>query len=128
MTTFPTALVTGAGSGIGQACATALLREGWQVVFVGRRAAALQAAIAAAESQAGTGGRAIALPCDVADEAAVAALFDTVQQRCGRLDLLFNNAGIFVPGRTPDELPAAAWRQSVDVNLNGAFFCLSHAF
>ncbi|MDE2145109.1 MAG: SDR family oxidoreductase [Burkholderiales bacterium] len=127
MTTPRTALVTGAGSGIGQACATALLHEGWQVVFVGRREAPLQAAIAAAGA-AGAPGTGLALPCDVADEAAVAALFDTVRQRCGRLDLLFNNAGVFVPGRTPDELPASAWRQSVDVNLHGAFHCLSHAF
>ncbi len=124
----PTAIVTGAGSGIGQACATALLREGWRVIFVGRRAAALEAAVAAA-GQAGADVRqAIAIPCDVADEAAVAALFDAVQAGCGRLDLLFNNAGIFVPAATPDTLSAAAWRQAVDVNLNGAFFCLSNAF
>ncbi len=120
-----TAIVTGAGSGIGQACATALLREGWRVVFVGRRADALQAAIAAAGAD---GARAIALPCDVADADAVQALFDTVQQRCGRLDLLFNNAGGGLASKTPDLVGAAEWRQVVDVNLNGAFYCLSHAF
>ena len=119
------ALVTGAGSGIGQGCATALLNEGWHVVFVGRRADALQAAIAAAGS---AGERAVAMPCDVSDETAVAALFDAVQQRFGRLDLLFNNAGISLPVTTPDELSAAAWREAVDINLSGAFFCLSHAF
>jgi NAD(P)-dependent dehydrogenase (short-subunit alcohol dehydrogenase family) len=122
------ALVTGAGSGIGRACATALLREGWQVVFTGRREAALQAAIANAASEGIDVSRACALPCDVSDEAAVARLFDAVQQRFGRLDLLFNNAGIFLPGAMPDALSASAWRQAVDVNLNGAFFCLSHAF
>ena len=119
------ALVTGAGSGIGQGCATALLNEGWHVVFVGRRAEALQAAITAAGS---AGERAAAMPCDVSDETAVATLFDAVQQRFGRLDLLFNNAGISLPVTTPDELSAAAWREAVDINLSGAFFCLSHAF
>jgi NAD(P)-dependent dehydrogenase (short-subunit alcohol dehydrogenase family) len=120
-----TAIVTGAGSGIGQACATALLHEGWQVVFVGRREAALHEAIAAAGEP---GRNAIALPCDVADADAVQALFDTVAQRCGRLDLLFNNAGGGLASKTPDLVSAAEWRQVVDVNLNGAFYCLSHAF
>ena len=119
------ALVTGAGSGIGQACATALLHDGWHVVFSGRRLDALQAAIAAAGAHTG---QAVALPVDVSDEAQVAALFDTVQQRFGRLDLLFNNAGIFPPASAPDDLQATAWRQAVDINLNGAFFCLSQAF
>jgi NAD(P)-dependent dehydrogenase (short-subunit alcohol dehydrogenase family) len=119
------ALVTGASSGIGKACATALLRDGWQVVFVGRRAELLHAAIAAAGDAAPRG---TALPCDVADEAAVAAAFDTVRQRFGRLDLLFNNAGVSLPVQTPDEIDARTWRQAVDVNLNGAFFCLSQAF
>ena len=120
-----TALVTGAGSGIGQACATALLRDGWQVVFVGRREAALHEAIAAAGAD---GARAIALPCDVSDDVAVKQLFDTVQQRCGRLDLLFNNAGIMLPPTLPDDYAASAWRQAVDINLNGAYFCLANAF
>jgi NAD(P)-dependent dehydrogenase (short-subunit alcohol dehydrogenase family) len=119
------ALVTGAGSGIGKACATALLNDGWNVVFTGRRMEALQAAIAAAGE---AGQRGVAIPSDVTDEASVAALFDAVRQRFGRLDLLFNNAGISLPARTPDEVDAAAWRQAVDTNLNGAFFCLSQAF
>jgi len=119
------ALVTGASSGIGKACATALLRDGWQVVFVGRRAELLGDAIAAAGAD---GARGLALPCDVADEAQVAAAFDQVKQRFGRLDLLFNNAGISLPVQLPDEIDARVWRQAVDVNLNGAFFCLSHAF
>ncbi|CAD5373821.1 3-oxoacyl-ACP reductase [Rubrivivax sp. A210] len=123
--TLRTALVTGAGSGIGRACATALLKEGWQVVFVGRRAQALKEAIAAAGAD---GARGIALPCDVSDEHAVAALFENVRERCGRLDLLFNNAGVSLPNTLPDEYSAAAWRQAVDINLNGAFFCLSGAF
>jgi NAD(P)-dependent dehydrogenase (short-subunit alcohol dehydrogenase family) len=99
------------------------------VVFTGRRADALAAAIARAGDPFGDiAERALAVPCDVGDEASVAALFDQVRARFGRLDLLFNNAGIFLPGATPDELEAAAWRRAVDTNLNGAFFCLSQAF
>ena len=119
------ALITGAGSGIGKGCATALLEDGWHVVFTGRRMEALQTAIAEAGS---AGSRCMAIPCDVGQEASVAALFDAVRQRFGRLDLLFNNAGMGLPVSTPDELSAAAWRQAVDTNLNGAFFCLSEAF
>ena len=125
MTPQKIALVTGAGSGIGKGCATALLNGGWQVVFTGRREDVLQAAIA----EAGDAGRnGVAIPCDVSNEAAVAELFASIQKRFGRLDLLFNNAGISIPVLTPDELSAASWRTAVDVNLNGAFFCLSEAF
>ena len=126
MTTSPKiALVTGAGSGIGQACATALLRAGWHVVFTARRQAALEAAIAAAGPD---GARGLAIACDVGDEVAVAAMFETVRQRFGRLDLLFNNAGMGLGVQTPDLVGAAEWRRVVDTNLNGAFFCLSQAF
>ncbi len=123
------ALVTGAGSGIGLACAGALLADGWRVVFTGRRQAALEAAI----EEAGRGGsgiadRALAVPCDVGDAAAVAALFQTVQQRFGRLDLLFNNAGVSLPVRSPDEVDPADWRRAVSTHLDGAFYCLSNAF
>jgi NAD(P)-dependent dehydrogenase (short-subunit alcohol dehydrogenase family) len=119
------ALVTGAGSGIGQGCATGLLKAGWHVVFVGRRADALQAAIAAAGE---AGSRGVAMPCDVGDEHAVARLFADVKQRFGRLDLLFNNAGISLPTTLPGDYDPATWRRAVDVNLNGAFFCLAQAF
>ena len=123
------ALVTGAGSGIGLGCATALLADGWRVVFTGRRADALAAAIAKAGDPFGDiAERALAVPCDVGDEASVAALFDSLRERFGRLDLLFNNAGISLPMQTPDEIDAATWRRAVDTNLNGAFFCLSQAF
>ena len=123
------ALVTGAGSGIGLGCATALLADGWRVVFTGRRADALAAAIAKAGDPFGDiAERALAVPCDVGDEASVAALFDSLRERFGRLDLLFNNAGISLPVQTPDEIDAATWRRAVDTNLNGAFFCLSQAF
>ncbi len=125
MNTSKIALVTGAGSGIGKGCALALLQDGWQVVFTGRRHEVLHAAIA----EAGEAGRhAVGIACDVADEASVAALFGQIRERFGRLDLLFNNAGISLPSTTPDELSATAWRRAVDTNLNGAFFCLSEAF
>jgi NAD(P)-dependent dehydrogenase (short-subunit alcohol dehydrogenase family) len=123
------ALVTGAGSGIGQACASALLREGWQVAFVGRRPEALQAAIDQVAAQdAAAGARGVAMPCDVSDEHAVARLFEAVRQRYGRLDLLFNNAGITLPVTLPGDYDPATWRRAVDINLNGAFFCLAQAF
>jgi len=119
------AVVTGASSGIGKACALALLAEGWQVVLVGRRADALQATVQAAGENAGN---AWAVSCDVSQEESVAQLFDGVRAKYGRVDLLFNNAGIFLPASTPSDLSGADWRRSVDVNFNGAFYCLSHAF
>ena len=119
------ALVTGASSGIGKACAQALLKEGWTVVLTGRREDALKQAIA----QAGADGeRGIAIASDVGSEASVKALFEQIQTRCGRLDLLFNNAGISPRATTPDDLSGDEWRQCVDVNLNGMFYCLSAAF
>ena len=123
------ALVTGAGSGIGLACAAALVRDGWRVAYTGRRADALAAAISQAGDPWGDiAARALAVPCDVGDEASVAALFAAVVADFGRLDLLFNNAGVSLPVQTPDELEASTWRRAVDTNLNGAFFCLSAAF
>ncbi len=117
------ALVTGASSGIGQACALALLKEDWQVVLVGRRADALQQALSRA-----AGAQGLALPADVSDETQVRALFEQVRERFGRLDLLFNNAGISLPTTLPGDVSGQDWRKMVDVNLNGAFYCLSHAF
>ena len=126
MTSIPKiALITGAGSGIGQACATGLLRAGWAVVFTGRRVDALNAAIAAAGDD---GKRGVAMAADVGQEAQVAALFAQIRQRFGRLDLLFNNAGMGLPVDTPDAVSGEDWRRVVDVNLNGTFYCLSHAF
>lgn len=119
------ALVTGASSGIGKACAQALLKDGWTVVLTGRRADALQAAIAQTGEHAARG---IAIASDVGQEASVKALFEQIHSRCGRLDLLFNNAGISPRATTPDDVTGDEWRQCVDVNLNGMFYCLSAAF
>ena len=119
------ALVTGAGSGIGRACALALLAEGWTVALVGRRADALQETAQLAGVNAAN---ALPLACDVADDAQVKAAFDTVAQRYGRLDLLFNNAGGGLAAKTPDLVTPEEWLQVVNVNLNGAFYCLSNAF
>jgi NAD(P)-dependent dehydrogenase (short-subunit alcohol dehydrogenase family) len=119
------ALVTGAGSGIGRACALALLAEGWTVALVGRRADALQETATLAGANAHN---ALPLPTDVGDDKQVTAAFDTVKAKHGRLDLLFNNAGGGLGVKTPDEVTAEDWRRIVDVNLNGSFYCLSNAF
>jgi NAD(P)-dependent dehydrogenase (short-subunit alcohol dehydrogenase family) len=129
MTTAPTpsriALVTGAGAGIGRATTLALLRAGYGVVLAGRRADALAGTIA----QAGElGAQALAVPTDISDPDAVAALFAALDARFGRLDLLFNNAGCGAPAVPLDELSFAQWKQVVDVNLTGAFLCTQHAF
>jgi NAD(P)-dependent dehydrogenase (short-subunit alcohol dehydrogenase family) len=123
------ALVTGAGSGIGRACANALVANGWRVVYSGRRLDALEAAIASAGDPFGDiAERAVAVPADVTDPASVAALFATLQQRFGRLDLLFNNAGSGAPAVPLEDLPYDRWRQVLDTNLTGAFLCTQQAF
>ena len=118
------AVVTGAGSGIGQACALALARAGYAVVLAGRRAEALQQTIA----DAGAPERMLAVPTDVTQPAQVAALFAAALQRFGRVDLLFNNAGISANGIPFDELAFETWRAVVDTNLTGMFLCAQAAF
>ncbi|ATL27307.1 SDR family oxidoreductase [Streptomyces formicae] len=121
-----TAVVTGAGSGIGRSVALELLAAGWSVALAGRRTETLEetAALAAAKD-----GAALCVRTDVARPEDVAALFTAVRERFGRLDLLFNNAGTFGPGGVPvEELPYDAWRHVVDTNLNGAFLCAQAAF
>ena len=125
MTESKVALVTGAGNGIDRGCALALLAAGWQVVFAGRHVDTLHAAIEAAGVNAPRG---MAIACNVTQEEEVAALFVKLRERFGRLDLLFNNAGTSGKSALPDELPLSAWRHTVDTNLNGTFYCLSHAF
>jgi NAD(P)-dependent dehydrogenase (short-subunit alcohol dehydrogenase family) len=126
MTTNPSriAVVTGASSGIGRACAQARVADGWQVVFVGRRAAALADAVASSADPS----RALALPADVGDPVAVAALFDAVKARFGRLDLLFNNAGVSSMSALLEDLPFEQWQASVAANLTGTFLCTQQAF
>ena len=119
------ALVTGASSGIGKACALALLHDGWKVVLVGRRTDALQETVAAAGAQ---GANAHAIPTDLSREGDVKALFEQVRMQFGRLDLLFNNAGISLPYTLPGDMLGDEWRRAVDINLNGAFYALSYAF
>ncbi|MGZ8154799.1 MAG: SDR family oxidoreductase [Burkholderiales bacterium] len=118
------AVITGAGTGIGRATALAFVRDGWQVVFVGRRPELLEQAVAASEHPA----RAVAIPADVADPHAVQALFARVKERFGRVDVVFNNAGQNAPGVPFDELPYERWKSVVDTNLTGIFLCAQAAF
>jgi NAD(P)-dependent dehydrogenase (short-subunit alcohol dehydrogenase family) len=119
------ALITGAGSGIGRAVALAFLAEGYRVVLTGRREAALREVLAAAGETARNG---LALGCDVTDPASVQALFARTRSECGRLDVLFNNAGITAPPVPLEELPVATWNAVVATNLTGAFLCTQEAF
>jgi NAD(P)-dependent dehydrogenase (short-subunit alcohol dehydrogenase family) len=119
------AIVTGAGTGVGRAAALALLAEGWSVGLTGRRAEPLEETVRLAGD---AGGRALAAPSNVGDPASVKALFETTVARFGRLDLLFNNAGINAPGIPLEELGVEQWRAVIDINLNGAFFCTQEAF
>jgi NAD(P)-dependent dehydrogenase (short-subunit alcohol dehydrogenase family) len=120
-----TAIVTGAGSGIGRASALALLAEGYSVALAGRRPEALAETIARAGEN---GKRAIAVPTDVTDPESVRALFDAIECAFGRLDLLFNNAGTGAPAVPLEELKIEDWRRVVDVNVTGAFLCTREAF
>jgi NAD(P)-dependent dehydrogenase (short-subunit alcohol dehydrogenase family) len=118
------AIVTGAGTGIGKAAATALLGAGWRVAFAGRRPEPLADAIRAASA---SDQAALAIPTDVADPESVRALFDRTASTFGRVDFLFNNAG--VSGGGPfEEITLAQWQQVVEINLTGAFLCAQAAF
>jgi NAD(P)-dependent dehydrogenase (short-subunit alcohol dehydrogenase family) len=119
------ALVTGAGSGIGRAVARRLLEHGYRVVLAGRRQAPLDALADEARQQ---GGEALAVSCDVTDAASVAALFDAIRLRYGRLDVLFNNAGRNAPPVEIDAIELDDWRAVVDTNLTGVFLCTRAAF
>jgi NAD(P)-dependent dehydrogenase (short-subunit alcohol dehydrogenase family) len=112
------ALVTGGGSGIGRAVARALAAEGWTLALMGRREAALRETLPDA----------LHLPGNVADEAEVETCFAALKAQFGRLDLLFNNAGIGAPAVPIDELTVAQWRNVVDTNLTGSFLCARAAF
>jgi NAD(P)-dependent dehydrogenase (short-subunit alcohol dehydrogenase family) len=116
------AIVTGAGSGIGRAVATALLRAGYRVGVAGRRREPLQETANVAPDAA------LAIPTDVADPGSVRALFDAVRERWGRLDLVFNNAGVGAPGVPLEDITIEQWRAVVDINLTGSFLCVQEAF
>jgi NAD(P)-dependent dehydrogenase (short-subunit alcohol dehydrogenase family) len=115
------ALITGAGTGIGKAAALALSQEGYAVVLSGRRKDKLEEVAAQAKS------RTLIVPGDVGDVAAVRALFAKTKETFGRLDLLFNNAGIGAPGVPLEDLPYEQWKAVVDTNLTGSFLCTQEA-
>jgi len=118
-------LITGAGTGIGKHTALAFLAANYTVVLTGRRKAALRAVI----DQAGVDtARASAIACDVSDPLSVSALFVEIEQRWGRLDVLFNNAGVNVPAASIGEVTFEQWKQVIDINLNGVFLCTQAAF
>ena len=119
-----TAIVTGGGTGIGRSVALALLREGYAVVLAGRRRQPLENT--ALEAPAGS--EVLVVPTDVADPASVAALFRTAREKLGRLDLLFNNAGLASPRAPLEDVTVEQWKAVVDVNLTGAFLCTQEAF
>jgi len=125
ITSHKVALITGAGSGIGRAIAIQLVNDGYSVVLTGRRRDALEetAQLAGVEE-----GRLLVFSSDVAKPQEVAALFEATVARFGRLDVLFNNAGIFTPAASIEEVSLEHWQAAIDVNLSGAFLCTQHAF
>ena len=118
------AIVTGAGTGIGRSAALALLGDGWNVVLAGRRLEPLEQVA----EESGAGVRAFAVPTDVANPESVQALFAAAVERFGRVDLLFNNAGVGNPPGPFEEWTPEQWRGVVDINLNGMFYCIQQAF
>jgi NAD(P)-dependent dehydrogenase (short-subunit alcohol dehydrogenase family) len=119
------AVITGAGSGIGRSTALALLEEGYSVVLAGRRRTALEETQTLAGSH---GDRTLVVPTDVGDSASVAALFQASVAHFGRVDLLFNNAGVNVPAVPIEDLTFEQWNQVVSINLTGSFLCAQAAF
>ena len=117
------AIVTGAGSGIGRAAALALLEAGYAVTLAGRQREKLEDT-----AQLAPGSAALVVPTDIADPGSVSALFAATKARFGRLDVLFNNAGVAAPGVPLEDLTVDQWRSVVDINLTGAFLCTQEAF
>src|SRR6185295_1877383 len=117
------ALVTGAGTGIGKSAALALLGDGYRVGLVGRR----QELLEKTASESGAGERALVLPADITKPENVRAVFAKLKDRFGRLDVLFNNAGMGAPAVPMEELPLETWKAVVDINLNAMFYCTQEA-
>jgi NAD(P)-dependent dehydrogenase (short-subunit alcohol dehydrogenase family) len=122
------AVVTGAGSGIGRASALALIEAGFTVALAGRRRNMLEETAALAKSAVGNASRTMVVPTDVSDPSQIAALFEAVNTTYGRIDLLFNNAGISTRGIPFEDLTFEQWSNVVAVNLTGSFLCAQHAF
>src|ERR1700730_9813949 len=118
------AVVTGAGTGIGKAVALALMKEGYAAVFAGRRKDKLEEAASEGKT---SGAKRLVVPTDVSDPAAIKALFAKTKDTFGRLDVLFNNAGIGAPAVPLEDLPYETWKQVVDTNLTGMFLCTQEA-
>jgi NAD(P)-dependent dehydrogenase (short-subunit alcohol dehydrogenase family) len=118
------AIITGAGSGVGKSAALAFLKAGWQVALAGRRKDMLERTA----QESGAGERALCIPTDVARQDSVKALFAAAKQKWGRIDVLFNNAGINAPGTSFEELSLEKWQSVVDINLTGMFLCMQEAF
>ncbi len=119
------AVVTGAGTGIGKSVALALLKDGYRVTLAGRRKELLEQTV---KDAGPAGAQALIVPTDVSDPEAVRALFARTKEAFGRLDLLFNNAGISAPGIPLEELSYEQWKAVVDTNLTGVFLCTQEAF
>ena len=119
------AIITGAGSGVGKATALAFLKDGYRVVLAGRRAEPLNEVIKEAGA---TAANALAVPTNVADQASVQALFAATVKAFGRVDVLFNNAGVNAPGIPLEELTLEQWKNVIDINLTGMFICIQEAF
>jgi len=118
------ALVTGAGTGVGKAVALALMKEGYGVALTGRRKDKLDET---AQEAARTNGKSLVVPTDVSDPASVKAAFAATKENFGRLDVLFNNAGIGAPAMPLEDLPYETWKKVVDINLTGMFLCTQEA-
>ena len=118
------AIVTGAGSGVGKAATLALLKAGYSVALAGRRKDVLDQVA----KDSGAGSRALAVPTDVANPDSVKALFAATKKTFGRIDVLFNNAGVNAPGVPLEELTFEQWKNVVDINLTGMFLCIQEAF